>query len=94
MQPFREGPGGRKSGHEPPLCASHQESQLYPGLLQKRGGQHEEGGDCPPLLCLCEAPSRVLRPGVGPPAQEECKAVGGGPEDGHKDDQNAGSPLL
>jgi len=35
------------------------------------------------------APSRVLSP-----IQGGCGAVGGGPEEGHKDDQRAGAPLL
>ena len=42
----------------------------------------DQGGDCPPLLGCCEAPSAALRPGPGPPAQEGRGALGAGPEEG------------
>ena len=45
-------------------------ANCFLGCNKKRGGQQGEGGDCPPLFSSCEAPSAVLRPGLGPPVQE------------------------
>ena len=62
--------------------------------LLQRVGQQCEGSDCPPAFCPLEPSSVVQCPDLGLPVQEECGAVGAGPERGHKDDQRAGAPLL
>ncbi|KAK4826703.1 hypothetical protein QYF61_010918 [Mycteria americana] len=78
----------------PAMCAHSPESQLYPGLHQKKRGQQVEGGDSAPLLHSGETPPGVLRPALEASAQEGHGAVGVGPEEGHENDQRAGTPLL
>ena len=46
-------------------------------------------GSFPPLLGSCEAPSAVVCPGLGPPAQEGHAALGAGPEEDYEDSQRA-----
>ena len=48
------------------MCACSPEGQLCSGLHSNGGGRQGEGDDCAPLRGSCEAPSAVLRPGLGP----------------------------
>ena len=76
------------------VCTCSPEGQPYPGLHHKQRGQQAEGGDSALLLCPGETPSGVLCPALELPAQERHGADGMGPEQGHKNDQRAGAPLL
>jgi len=46
--------------------------------------------------CGCPIPGSagVLCPGLEPLVRERQRAIGGDPEEGHKDDQRAGAPPL
>lgn len=83
-----------KTQYELALCTCIPEDQLYPELHQKRGGQQGKRGDCPCLLCPFEAPLGALCPGLGSPTQEIRQVFGDGPEEGVKNGQRTGIPLL
>jgi len=52
-------------------CPRSPESQLYPGLHQKKHGQQVEGGDPVPLLCAGETSPGVQHPDVESSARED-----------------------
>ncbi|GAB0182840.1 mitochondrial enolase superfamily member 1 [Grus japonensis] len=64
------GVGGQEAQHNLAMCACSPESQLCPGLHQKRHDQQVEGGDPAPLLRSAETPPGVLHPALGSLAQE------------------------
>jgi len=80
--------------HDLAVCTHSPQSQPYPGLHQKKHGQQVDGGDSTALLCSGDTPSGVLPPALQPSAQERHGPFGVGPEEGHKNDQTAGTPLL
>jgi len=79
----------------PPALHPHSsESQLYPGLHQKKHGQQDKGGDPDPLLCAGEPSPGILCPDVETSAQKRRGPVRVCPEEGHKNDPRDGTPLL
>ena len=73
------------------MCPYSPESQLYPGLHQKKCGQ---GGDPVPLLCAGGTSPGVMCPDVEPSVPERCGPVGVHPEESYKNDPRDGTPLL
>jgi len=76
------------------MCTHRPEGQLYPGLHPQQHGQQVKRGDSATLLHSGETPPGGLSPTLEPSAQERQGPVGSGPEQGHKNDQRAGAPLL
>ena len=75
------------------LCASSLEDQFYPELHQNKLDQHVKEGDPAPLLCTGEASPGVLHLDVESSVQKRHGPIGEHPEEGHKNDRRAGTPL-
>jgi len=88
------GTGAWKAGHEPATCAHNPEGQPHLGLHQEKCGQQVEGGDSVTLLCSDETSPGVLCPALEPSVQERHGPSGVGPNEGQKNNQRAGAPLL
>lgn len=82
-----------KTSRDLEMCDISTESQLCPGLHQKKCGQQVEGGVSAPVLHSHEIPPRVLHPALVSATQERCESVVGGPEEGHVDAQWDGTLL-
>ena len=54
----------------PRVCPGCQEGQWFPGVHEEESVLQVKGGSPSPLLCPSEAPSGVLCPVLGSPAQE------------------------
>ena len=76
------------------MCACSPEGQPCPELHQEKRGQQVEGEDSARLLCSRETQPGVLCPALEPSAQERHGPVGAGSEEGHKNDQRNGAPVL
>ena len=71
------------------MCVYSPGGQLCSGLHQEMCDQQVEGGDSVSLFYCHETPPGILCPVLGAPTQEGHRAVGAGPEEGHKGDQRA-----
>jgi len=69
---------------EPAMCPCCPENQPYPGLHQKKCGQHGKGGEPPPLLSSSESSPVAPRPDVESSVQERHGPAGVHPEEGHR----------
>lgn len=72
------GPGGQEAGCKPTVNAWSLENQLY-----QHRGDSRAGRGLSPFALPCEALSRILHPGMGPPSEEVCSIFGMCPKKGH-----------
>ena len=94
-QPCRKEPGstsGWQAGYAPAMCPHSPESQLCPGMHQKKRGQQVEGGDPAPLFCSGDTSPGVLHPDVESSVKERCGPAGACLEKGN--DSRDGTPPL
>ena len=82
------GTGGWQAGHEPAMYPCSPESQLQPGLHQKKRG------DPAHLLCSGKDLTAVLSPDVESSVQERSRPVGVRPEEDHKHGPRDETHLL
>lgn len=76
------------------MCLHHRKPAVtWAASKQVSHGQLFERGDSPPLLHPIKTPPAELHPVLGPPAQTRHGPLRVGPEEGHKDDHKAGTPL-
>jgi len=74
-------------------CAlTAQKANCILGCIKSGVASRSKEGILP--LCSGETPPEVLCPALEPPAQEGHGAVEAGPQEGHKNEQRAGAPLL
>ncbi|KAJ7408860.1 sodium glucose cotransporter 1-like [Willisornis vidua] len=75
-------------------AATAQKAQTQPVLQQNSSGQQVKRGDTLPLLCCHETPSGVLHPAFHPQHNKDVDLLREASEEGHKDNQKEGPPLL
>lgn len=84
------GMGGAEAQCDLAMCACSPEIQTNPGMHQKQYDNWVEEGDSLPLFCSSETPDGVLRPALGPPAEEGHGPAGVSAEESGEDCQRVG----